>query len=136
MKDTPLLTNVFVYNTMNNEPLQSEVESRTQGSRPRPKTQKNFETKAKDRPSRDQGQGPRTQTQVFSKKKVFKNFFRQSQKKEVFKKFFSGDLYLRKPKKRSLQIFCTVSGVFQRNFSGSKIVLSSDLRLRGQGQGL
>ena len=44
-----------------------------------------LETKAKDRPSRDQG--PRTQTQVFSKKKVFKIFFRRSQKK-VFKNFF------------------------------------------------
>ena len=114
----------------------AELESRTQGSRPR--TQKNFE--AKDRPSRGQGQEPRKQTQVFFekkksskffsgnlKKKVFKNFF---QAKQVFKKFFSGDLYLRKPKKRSLQIFCGVSGVFQRNFNGSKIVLSSS---RGQG---
>ena len=56
------------------------------------------------------------------KKKVFKNFF---QAKEVFKNFFPGDLYLRKPKKRSLQIFRKVYGVFQRNFNGSKIVLSS-----------
>ena len=30
---------------------------------------------AKDRNARGQGQGPRTQAQVFSKKKVFKNFF-------------------------------------------------------------
>ena len=99
----------------------AEVESRTQGSGPRPRRQKNFEIKAKDRPSR--GQGPRTQTQVFSKKKM------------VFKNFFSGDLYLRKPKKKSLQIFCKVSGVFQQNFNGSKVVLSSS---RGQGnlQGL
>ena len=49
------------------------------------KDTKNFEAKAKNRPSRDQG--PRTQTQVFSKKKVFKIFFRRSQKK-VFKNFF------------------------------------------------
>ena len=62
-----------------------------------------------------------------SQKKVFKNFF---QAKKVFKNFFSGNLYLRKPKKRSLQIFLKVSGVFQRNFNGSKIVLSSN---RGQG---
>ena len=60
----------------------SEVESRTQGSRPRPRTQKKSEAKAKDslsedRPSR--GQGPRTQLQVFSKKKrSSKKFFRQS----------------------------------------------------------
>ena len=103
----------------------AEVESRTQGSRPRPRTQKNFE--AKDRPSRGQGQAPRTQTQVFSKKKVFKIFF---QAIKVFKNFFSGDLYLRKPKKRSLQIFRKVSGVFQRNFNGSKIVPFSS---RGKG---
>ena len=94
-----------------------------------------LEAKAKDRPSRGQGQGPRIQTQkkdpqnFFSgdlKKKVFKNCF---QAKKVFKKIFSGDLYLRK-QKRFLQIFRKVSGVFQRNFSGSKIVLSSS---RGQG---
>ena len=63
---------------------QTEVESRTQGSRPRPRTQKKFESKAKDRPSR--GQGPRTQTQVFSKKKMTpKIFFRRSQKKDLQK---------------------------------------------------
>ena len=58
---------------------------------------------------------------------VFKKFF---QAKKVFKKFFSSDLYFRKLKKRSLQIFRKVSGVFQRNFNGLKIVLSSS---RGQG---
>ena len=118
----------------------AEVESRTQDSRPkpRPRTQKNFEAKAKDRPSRGQGQGPRTQTQVFSKtKRSSKNFFRRSQKKRSSKtffrrkrsskNFFSADLYLRKPKKRSLQISRKVSGVFQRNFNGSKIVLYSSL---------
>ena len=42
-----------------------------------------------------------------------------------------GNLYLKKPKKkRFLQIFRKVSGVFQQNFNGSKIVLSSS---RGQG---
>ena len=104
-----------------------EVESRTQGSRPRPRTQKNFE--AKDRPFRGQGQGPRTHTQVFSKKKGLQKFFSGDLKKKVFKNFFSGNLYLRKPKKRSLQIFRKVSGVFQRNFNGSKIVLSSSREL-------
>ena len=109
------------------------MKSRTQGSRPR--TQKNFE--AKDRPS--QGQGLRTQTQVFSKKKrSSKFFFRRSQKKKVFKKFFQAKKVfkiffqaslLEETKKRSLQIFRKVAGVFQRNFNGSKIVLSSS---RGQ----
>ena len=42
----------------------TEVESRTRGSRPWPRTQKKSEAKAKDRNAR--GQGPRTQMQVFS----------------------------------------------------------------------
>ena len=88
------------------------MKSRTQGSRPwpRPRTQKNFEAKAK---AKDQGH----RRECSPKKKVFKNFF-------------SGDLYLRKPKKRSSQIFRKVFGVFQQNFNGSKIVLPSS---RGQG---
>ena len=109
-----------------------------------------LEAKAKDtKKFRGQGQGqtlsrPRTKdtdASVFSKKKkkVFKNFFRRSQKKDlqnffqakkVLKNFFSGDLYLRKPEKRSLQIFREVSGGFQRNFNSSRIVLSLS---RGQG---
>ena len=97
------------------------MESRTQGWKPR--TLKNFE--AKDRPSRGQDQGHRRKCS--QKKKVFKKLF---QAKTVFKNFFSGDLYLRKPKKRYLQIFCKVSGVFQQNFNSSKIALSSS---RGQG---
>ena len=95
--------------------LLTEVDSRTQGSRPTPRTQKNFE--AKDRRSR--GQGPRTQAQVFSKKKnVHKNFFQAISKKKilknffqakkVFEKFFSVDLRLRKRKK--------VFGNFSRGF--------------------
>ena len=81
---------------------------------------------------------------MFSKKKVFKIFFRQSQKKGLqnffagekgLQNFFSGDLYLWKPKKRSLQIFRKVSGVFQQNFNVSKIVLSSS-RGRGNFRGL
>ena len=111
------------------------MESRTQCSRPR--TQKNFETKAKDRSSR--GQGPRTQTQVFSeKKKVLKIFSGDLKKRSL--KFFSGKKGVQKfffrrslleeTKKRSLQIFRKVSSVFQRNFTDSKIVLSLS---RGQG---
>ena len=78
--------------------------------------------------ARGQGQGPRTQAQVFSKKKeglefsselkkqVFKIFF---QAKKVFKNFFRR-FPLEENKKRSLQIFCEVSGTFQQNFNGSK----------------
>ena len=65
--------------------LLPEVKSRTQGSRPRPRTLKNFE--AKDRPSRGQGQGPRTQTQVFLKKTVLKIFFQVISKKGLQKLF-------------------------------------------------
>ena len=63
----------------------TEVESRTQGSMPRPRTQKNPRPRprtafprtdpleAKDRNAR--GQGPRKQARVFSKKKGLQNFF-------------------------------------------------------------
>ena len=68
----------------------AELESRTQGSRPRPRTQKNLRPRtafprtepleAKYRNARGQGQGLRTQAQAFS------------EKKKVFKKILSGDL--------------------------------------------
>ena len=47
------------------------MESRTQGSRPRPRTafRRTDTLEAKDRNARGQGQGPRTQAQVLSKKK-------------------------------------------------------------------
>ena len=71
-------------------------------------------SKANDSPSEDKrssGQGqecsrprPRTQTQVFSKKTVFKIFFQAISRKQ---KWFS-------------QNFPEVSGVFQRNFNGLK----------------
>ena len=58
--------------------------------------------KAKDRPSRGQGH----RRKCSAKKKVWrsqrKNFF---QAKKVFKNFFSGDLYLKKPKKKVLADF-------------------------------
>ena len=73
------------------------MESRTQGSRPRPRTQKKSEAKAKDslsedRHSRGQGQEcsrPRTQAQVLSKKKKSsQKFFKRSPQKTVFRKIF------------------------------------------------
>ena len=76
-----------------------EVESRTQGSRPRPRIQKKSEAKAKDslsedRHSRGQGQEcsrPRTQAQVLSKKKkkVFTKIFQAISTKKCFPKHFS-----------------------------------------------
>ena len=59
----------------------AEVESRTQGSRPRTQKKK---SEAKDRNARVQGQGSRIQTQVFSeKKRSSKIFFRRFPKKTV-----------------------------------------------------
>ena len=111
-----------------------------------------LEAKAKDtKKFRGQGQGPTTQTQVFCKKKGSSNFFFRRSQKKGLQKFFSEEKgpqknslrrsLLEETKKRSLQIFRKVSSVFQRNFSGLKIELSSaedranfeDLRLRGQG---
>ena len=82
------------------------MESKTQGQghkknpRPRPRTalQRADPLEAKDRKAR--GQGLRTPAQVFSKKKVFKNFFNEKR----LPKIFSGKL---------------------RNFNNSKKVLSS-----------
>ena len=71
------------------------------------KDTKNFE--AKDRPFRGQGQGHRHK--VFSKKKILQIFFFRRSQKKGLQIIFLGDLYLKKPKKRSLQIFCKVSGV-------------------------
>ena len=107
------------------------MESRTQGSRPRPRTQKKF---------RGQGQGqtlsrPRPRTKdtdasvLKKKKKCRQNFFQAISKKRSSKFFFRRSLR-EETKKRSLQIFRKVSGVFQRNFNGLKILLSSN---RGQG---
>ena len=86
--------------------LMPEVESRTQGSRPRPRTQKESKAKdslSEDRPFRGQGQEcsrprPRTKdtsTSALQKKKegLHKNFSGDLQKKKkVFTKI-SSDLY-------------------------------------------
>ena len=101
--------------------FKSEVESRTQGSRPRPRTQKNPRPrtafprtdplKAKDRNAR--GQGPRTQVQVLSKKKrSSQKFFRRYPKKKVFTKIFQEI----SRKKRLLKNFSSAP----QNFNNSK----------------
>ena len=71
------------------------MESRVQGSRPRPRTQK--KSKAKDRKAR--GQELETGASVLRKKRSLKFFSDDLQKKKVFKVFFSGHLQLRKTKK-------------------------------------
>ena len=80
----------------------AEVESRTQGSRPRPRTQKNSEAKAKDslfedRTSRGQGQErskprPRTKDTGASvlRKKVFKIFFQAISNSLAYPEFLIG----------------------------------------------
>ena len=85
----------------------------TQSSRPRSRTQKNFEAKAKDRPSRGQGQGHRRKC---------------SPKKKVFKKFFSGDLHLRKTKKDLRKVSAKFLAFFNKISTVQQIVLSSSRR--------
>ena len=132
------------------------MESKTQASKRRPRTQKNPRPrprtalprtdtlKAKDRNARGQGQAQRTQAQVLSKKK----------KKKVFTKIFQA---VSKINKKDLQNFFQAisrkkrlsknfSGAL-RNFNNSKnsavldprtgqFLVFGDLRPRGQGQGL
>ena len=109
------------------------MESKTQGSRPRPRTQKNPRPRpqknpkprtafprtdpleAKDRNAR--GQGPRTQAQVFSEKKVFKIIFQAfSSKKRLLKSKFNYSKKKCCPRAEDRPIF-------------------EDLRPGGQGQG-
>ena len=78
-----------------------EMESRTQGSRPRTQTNprprlrprttlpRTDPLEAKDKNARGQGQRPRTQAQVLSKKKrSSQKFFRRSLEKNIFQIFF------------------------------------------------
>ena len=109
------------------------MESRTQGSRPRPKIQKNSRPRtalprtdtleAKDRNARGQGQVPRTQTHVLSKKKRLQNFFQAISEKRGLQKFVSGDLQ----KKNGVEIKFLAD---LQNFNHSKNNLSSS---RGEG---
>ena len=105
-----------------------EVESRTQGSRPRPRTQKKSEVKAKDslsedRHSRGQEQEcsrPRPRTKDTSasalqkKKRSSQKFFRRSPKKKGLHKNFSSDLH----KILTIQKILLSSSRGQANFRG------------------
>ena len=108
-----------------------EVQSRTQGSRPRPRTHKNFE--AKDRPSR--GQSQKTQAQVFSKKNVFKNFFQAISNKDLQQFFFrrkwsSKNFFqaMRKLKKGLRKFSARFLALSNKISTVQKIVLSSNRR--------
>ena len=92
-----------VYHRVKTLPYLTEMESRTQGSRPTPRTQKKSEAKAKDslsedRTSRGQGQQcsrPRPRTKdtgasVLPKKNVFKNFFQAISNSLAYPEFLIG----------------------------------------------
>ena len=100
-----------------------EVESRTQGSRPRTAFPRTDTLEAKDRNARGQGQGPRTKAQVLSKKKrSSQKFFRRSpKKKSSSQKFFK-----RSPQKN---VFQKIFQALHKILTIQKIVLSSS---RGQ----
>ena len=131
------------------------MESRAQGSRPRPRTQKNPRPRtafpradtleAKDRNARGQGQGPRTQAQVLSKKKkvIPKIFQAISKKKKVFTKIF----HAISTKKRFPKNFSSAPQNFNNSKNSAVLELRTgqfsrtrgqgqELDLRGQGQGL
>ena len=114
----------------------AEVESRTHGSRPRPRPRTAFPKtdtlEAKDINARGQGQGPRTQRQVLSKRKkkgLHKNISGDLQKKRKKKekkglhKNISGDL--KKKKKRKKKVFTknfqaiSTKKRFPKNFSSA-----------------
>ena len=113
------------------------MESRTQGSRPRPRTQKKPEAKdslSEDRHSRGQGQEcsrrPRTKDTIAGalqkiKKKVFTKIFQAISKKKTKKKVFT-KFFKRSPQKNvSQKIFQALHKIL----TIQKIVLSSS---RGQ----
>ena len=75
----------MAYDVLNMLP---EVESRTQGSRPRTALPRTAPLEAKDKNARGQGE----RQQVFSEKKDFQKFFQVISKKIGLQKFFSRDL--------------------------------------------
>ena len=109
-----------------------EVESRTQGSRPRPRPRTAFPRtdtlEAKDRNAR--GQGPRTQSasalQKKKKKGLHKNFSGDLQKKKKKKERSSQKFFKRSPLKN---VFQKIFQAFHKILTFQKIVLSSS---RGQ----
>ena len=113
--------------------LLSEVEWRTQGSRPRTALPRTDPLEAKDRNARGRGQGPRTPAQVFSKKKVLKIFFSRSPKNNVCKKNFSGDPQNLNNSKYSAVLEPRTGQIFK----GLRLQSQGQrLDLRGQSQGL
>ena len=73
---------------------QGQGQGHKKNPRPRPRPRTAFSRteplEAKDRNARGQGQGPRTQAQVFSEKKVFKNFFQAISNSLAYPEFLIG----------------------------------------------
>ena len=71
---------------------QGQGQGHKKNPRPRPRTafSRTEPLEAKDRNARGQGQGPRTQAQVFSEKKVFKNFFQAISNLLAYPEFLIG----------------------------------------------
>ena len=73
---------------------QGQGQGHKKNPRPRPRPRTAFSRteplEAKDRNARGQGQGPRTQAQVFSEKKVFKNFFQAISNLLAYPEFLIG----------------------------------------------
>ena len=100
--------------------IQSEVESRTQGSRPRPRTafRRTDTLEAKDRNAR--GQGPRTQAKK-KKKGLHKNFSGDLQKKttsDLHENTFSKKIFQALHKILTIQKLVLSSSRGQANFRG------------------
>ena len=118
-------------------PAFSEVESRTQGSRPRPRTPKKSEAKAKDSLSEDRpSRGPDRNAQAEGKVKNQGHKRKCSPKKKSLHKNFSGDLQKKKWSSRKFFRRSPQKHVFQKIFHTlhkiltiQKILLSSS---RGQ----
>ena len=101
------------------------MESRTQGSRPRPRTvlQRTDRLESQHKNARGQFQEPRTQAQVLSKKKrPSEKFIRRSPKQKSFEKNFK--------RSREKTVFQKIFQTLHKLLTTQKIVLSSN---RGQG---
>ena len=92
-------------------------------------TTKSYQKWSRGHKARGQGQGQTLSRPRLRTKDTDASVLQKTNKQRSSKIFFRRSL-LEETKKRSLWIFRKVSGVFQRNFNGSNIELSSS---RGQG---
>ena len=106
--------------------FKSEVESRTQGSKPRPRTQKHPRPRPRTTPPRtDPFEAKDTSASVLQKKKIFKKIFQaiSNNKKKQRKrssKNFSGVLQQKKPSKIVFRAICKISTIQKKVLSSSQ----------------